>query len=52
MRVLQRDTHTWLEQNDEWLLQCRALAACVKGYTMMTYSIYNGWRMEDVWLDR
>jgi peptide/nickel transport system substrate-binding protein len=24
----------------------------VKGYTMMTNSIYNGWRMEDVWLDR
>jgi len=24
----------------------------VKGYTMMTNSIYNGWRMEDVWLDK
>ena len=24
----------------------------VKGYTAMTNSIYNGWRMEDVWLDR
>jgi peptide/nickel transport system substrate-binding protein len=24
----------------------------VKGYTMMTNSIYNGWRMEDVWLNR
>jgi peptide/nickel transport system substrate-binding protein len=24
----------------------------VKGFTMMTNSIYNGWRMEDVWLDR
>jgi hypothetical protein len=25
---------------------------CVKGYRMMTNSIFNGWRMEDVWLDR
>ena len=24
----------------------------VKGLTVMTNSIYNGWRMEDVWLDR
>jgi peptide/nickel transport system substrate-binding protein len=24
----------------------------VKGLTMMTNSIYNGWRMEDVWLDK
>jgi peptide/nickel transport system substrate-binding protein len=24
----------------------------VKGYTQMTNSIYNGWRMEDVWLDK
>jgi peptide/nickel transport system substrate-binding protein len=24
----------------------------VKGFTMMTNSIYNGWRMEDVWLDK
>ena len=24
----------------------------VKGYTPMVNSIYNGWRMEDVWLDR
>jgi peptide/nickel transport system substrate-binding protein len=24
----------------------------VKGYTPMTNSIYNGWRMEDVWLDK
>jgi peptide/nickel transport system substrate-binding protein len=24
----------------------------VKGLTMMTNSIYNGWRFEDVWLDR
>src|SRR6266480_3149565 len=24
----------------------------VKGQTMMVNSIYNGWRMEDVWLDR
>jgi len=26
--------------------------AHVKGYTMMVNSIYNGLRMEDVWLDR
>jgi len=24
----------------------------VKGLTLMSNSIYNGWRMEDVWLDR
>jgi peptide/nickel transport system substrate-binding protein len=24
----------------------------VKGLTIMSNSIYNGWRMEDVWLDR
>jgi hypothetical protein len=24
----------------------------VKGLTMMTNIIYNGWRMEDVWLDK
>jgi peptide/nickel transport system substrate-binding protein len=24
----------------------------VKGYTLMVNSIYNGWRMEDVWLDK
>ena len=24
----------------------------VKGYTQMTNSIYNGWRLEDVWLDK
>ena len=24
----------------------------VKGLTMMTNSQYNGWRFEDVWLDR
>ena len=24
----------------------------VKGYTMMVNSVYNGWRMEDVWLDK
>jgi hypothetical protein len=24
----------------------------VKGLTLMSISIYNGWRMEDVWLDR
>ena len=23
----------------------------VKGLTLMVYSIFNGWRMEDVWLD-
>ena len=33
-----------------------AAAGCfqpwVKGFTPMTNSIYNGWRMEDVWLDK
>jgi hypothetical protein len=24
----------------------------VKGLTMMVNSIYNGWRFEDVWLDK
>jgi len=24
----------------------------VKGYTPMVNSVYNGWRFEDVWLDR
>ncbi|HJZ18162.1 MAG TPA: ABC transporter substrate-binding protein [Stellaceae bacterium] len=24
----------------------------VKGYTLMVNSVYNGWRMEDVWLDK
>ena len=24
----------------------------VKGYTIQINSIYNGWRFEDVWLDR
>ena len=24
----------------------------VKNFTTMTNSIYNGWRMEDIWLDR
>jgi hypothetical protein len=25
---------------------------CVKNYTIQTISIYNGWRFEDIWLDR
>ena len=24
----------------------------VKGWTVMVNSIFNGWRMEDVWLDK
>jgi peptide/nickel transport system substrate-binding protein len=24
----------------------------VKGFTIMVNSIYNGWRMEDAWLDK
>ena len=24
----------------------------VKGFVMMSNSVYNGWRFEDVWLDR
>ena len=31
---------------------CDLLAAHVKGYTVMVNSIFNGWRMEDVWLDK
>jgi hypothetical protein len=27
------------------------LAFPVKGLTMMVNSVFNGWRMEDVWLD-
>jgi peptide/nickel transport system substrate-binding protein len=26
--------------------------AYVKGYTLMVNSVYNGWRMEDVWLNK
>src|SRR5215472_16434065 len=26
--------------------------AYVKGYSLMANSVYNGWRMEDVWLDK
>ena len=26
--------------------------AWVKGYTHMANSLFNGWRMEDVWLDK
>jgi hypothetical protein len=28
------------------------LAAAGEGLTMMVNSVYNGWRFEDVWLDR
>jgi peptide/nickel transport system substrate-binding protein len=39
-----------------WMLFYPAGAGCwqpwVKGFTMMTNSIYNNWRMEDVWLDK
>jgi hypothetical protein len=24
----------------------------VKGFTIMVNSLFNGWRMEDVWLDK
>ena len=38
------------------MLYFRRNASCwrpeVKGVTLMVNSIYNGWRMEDVWLDR
>jgi len=26
--------------------------APVKGFTIMVNSLFNGWRMEDVWLDK
>jgi hypothetical protein len=28
------------------------LVAAGEGLTMMVNSVYNGWRFEDVWLDR
>ncbi len=38
------------------MLYCQRSATCrrpeVKGLTIMVNSIFNGWRMEDVWLDR
>jgi hypothetical protein len=38
------------------LLPLNAAASCwypqVKGVTIMGNGIYNGWRMEDVWLDK
>ena len=30
----------------------RHLALTVKGLTIMVNSIYNGWRFQDVWLDK
>jgi hypothetical protein len=29
-----------------------AIPTSVKGYTLMVNSVHNGWRMEDVWLDK
>ena len=38
------------------MLYCQRSATCcwpeVKGLTIMVNSIFNGWRMKDVWLDR
>jgi peptide/nickel transport system substrate-binding protein len=38
------------------IIFCYSAAIChqpaVKGPTIMVNSIYNGWRLEDVWLDR
>jgi peptide/nickel transport system substrate-binding protein len=39
-----------------WAIYHLRAATCwqpeVKGLTMMTNSQYNGWRFEDVWLDK
>jgi peptide/nickel transport system substrate-binding protein len=39
-----------------WIIYHLRAATCwqpeVKGLTMMTNSQYNGWRFEDVWLDK
>ena len=33
-------------------LHATCMQPYVKGLTIMVNSIYNGWRMEDVWLDK
>jgi hypothetical protein len=30
----------------------RLLGSARKGFTLIVNSLFNGWRMEDVWLDR
>ena len=35
-----------------FLTMLAAEAAHVKGLTLMVSSLFNGWRMEDVWLDK
>ena len=34
--------HMLIEDDELW----------VKGFTIMVNSLFNGWRMEDVWLDK
>jgi peptide/nickel transport system substrate-binding protein len=45
-----------LEDDAKPLIQFNRAGVCwdpaVKGLTINTNGIYNGWRMEDVWLDR
>jgi hypothetical protein len=38
--------------DDHHLLAATCRQPEVKGLTMMTNSQYNGWRFEDVWLDK
>jgi hypothetical protein len=35
-----------------WIPVQRVLASLGERLTMMVNSVFNGWRMEDVWLDR
>jgi peptide/nickel transport system substrate-binding protein len=35
-----------------YFIACNCRQPDVKGLTLMSNSIYNGWRMEDVWLDK
>jgi len=37
------------------MVSCRAAScrqSCVKGFVSMVNSVYNGWRFEDLWLDK
>jgi peptide/nickel transport system substrate-binding protein len=34
------------------IVNATCMQPAVKGLTIMVNSIYNGWKMEDVWLDR
>jgi hypothetical protein len=41
-----------VDDPDQQFYQNYACGSELKGLTTMVNSIYNGWRMEDVWLDR